>query len=218
MSLQGKFQKAIYPYTRWLDKLINPFAYKYAWPQVSSCSSIMLYTLENDTAELLVTERDPSVGEGQCLSAGGFDEVKDVLKRPNKKRAGRAETYREMFEELGEAIKTIIPYKWYARNVQYVDDILRHIGTGQAAHKDIFRSLQISKAQMDAIMELPPTKEQKGKIKLKFNLNAAKGPVMTNEQIRTLMWRFKYEVEVVAALKWHHKLVRAHTPSLAIAA
>jgi hypothetical protein len=179
----------------------------YEYPQSSGCSSLILYTRDGDFADMLTTQRDVSVGVGRALSAGGFDEVKKMFKTVNRKRPGARDTYREAYEELGKPFKTIVPYKYFLKNAEVVDDINSRMGNTHIVHKVIFRSLLISSAQMNSIIDLPPTEEQKGKLTERFCLHARSGPVATPPEIRQRLAGFKYPHEVAAAVKWHNKMV-----------
>lgn len=194
-------------------KLANLFNwYTYDYPQASPCSNVLIYTRSGNEVSMLVTERDPSVGAGRSLGAGGFDEVKGVLKavQDDFKKAGQmfdgvAETYREMWEELGEDIKTIIPYEDFKRRVEYLWDGLVPRKNYPLVEKVVMRTLEVTQDEMDAIMALPPTQEQIGKKLERFTLNDD-GNVPANSQIvEQVLTGFKYPHEVEAAKMWFER-------------
>lgn len=204
--------------------------YTYEWPQASPCSNVILYTLtpflkageEDQTmVSMLVTKRDASVGEGRSLSAGGFDEVKDTFNRAGEMIDGCEETYREMCEELGEEIKTIIPYDDFKRRVEYLWDgmVPKEQAEGEdfpLVEKVVFRALEITQDQMRAIMALPDTAEQKGKMEEHFVLNDDKAEPVNSQIVEKALTGFKYQHEVEAAKMLYEKLERhakLHAPT-----
>jgi hypothetical protein len=178
-------------------------SYEYEWPQASPCSNIILYTSNGDRLSLMVTFRDESVGAGKSLSAGGFDEVADALSQPAGTMIdGRAETYREMYEELGEELKTILPYESFLARVQYLWDGMVPNANSPLVEKVVMRTLELSPNEMRAIMALPRTEEQAGKMLVDFNLNADPAKATDTSQIDAALTGFRYPHEVEAARMW----------------
>lgn len=178
------------------------FTYDYA--QASPCSNILIYTRSGYDVALLTQKRTAVVGTGRALSAGGFDEVKDMFNEYGKIQEGDAETYREMHEELGEEIKTIIPYDDYHERVAYVWDFSRRIRDTQFVEKVVTRSLEVTQGEMDAILALGNTSEQNGKVLEHFNLKQT-----TDGEIREQLKDFRYPHEVEGAVRWFHQMKRS---------
>ncbi|MEC7028784.1 MAG: hypothetical protein VXW91_03850 [Pseudomonadota bacterium] len=184
-------------------------SYTYEWPQASPCSNIILYTLKGNQLRILVTDRDQSVGIGKSLSAGGFDEVKDAFHRAGEMIDGRAETYREMHEELGEGIKEILPYDDFKRRVYYLWDGLIANAKHPLVEKVVMRAMQVTEAEMSAIMALPSTSEQVGKeIKL-FTLNDDPTRPVDTQIVDHMLTGFKYPHEIEAAKMLYERLESA---------
>lgn len=181
-------------------------SYTYDWAQASPCSNIILYTLHGNQLRVLITDRDKSVGEGKSLSAGGFDDVKNAFYRAGEMIDGREETYREMFEELGEAIKEILPYEDFKHRVYYLWDGMIANAKHPNVEKVVMRAMQVTEAEMAAIMKLPPTSEQAGKeIKL-FELNDDPAVPVDTQIVDHMLTGFKYPHEVEAAKMLYERL------------
>ncbi|HEY8963751.1 MAG TPA: hypothetical protein VIN59_04730, partial [Alphaproteobacteria bacterium] len=176
-------------------------SYTYDWPQASPCSNILIYTREGSILNLLTTQRTSKVGIGRALSAGGFNEVKDMFNEVGKISEGDAETYREMHEELGEAIKQIIPYEDFHERQEYVWDFMRRVRDTIGVESVITRSLEVSQAEMDAILALSSTEEQNGKVIERFDLAKT-----TEDSIRARLSDFHYAHEAEATVRWFKKL------------
>lgn len=179
--------------------------YQYEWPMAAPCSAILIYTRSGNEVRLLTTHRDASVGTGRSLSAGGFYEVKDMFNKTGKIQDGDAEIYREMVEELGEQIKTIIPYEDFEKRVTYVWDCMVTSPDPQIVHNVIFKALEISPAEMEKIMALPRTDEQTGKTIEKFMLNEKESA----ESVLARLADFKYPHEAQATVRWLQALKAA---------
>jgi hypothetical protein len=191
--------------------------FTYDFPQASPCSNISLYTKNGNTVRLLITDRDASVGKGKSLSAGGFDEVKDAFGRAGEMIDGIEETYREMHEELGEEIKEIIPYEDFKARVQYLWDGMVPTSKHPLVEKVVMRYMEVSEAEMDAIMALPSTSEQVGKKLIELELNDDAQAASTDfTSLSDDFNGFKYPHEVVAAQMLLQRLetqARASAPS-----
>lgn len=179
--------------------------YTYKWPMAAPCSAILIYTRSGSELTLLTTHRAPAVGVGRCLSAGGFYEVKDMFNTVGKMQDGRAETYREMVEELGEEINTIIPYEVFAGRVRHLWDGMVTSHDPAIIYNGTFRTLEVSAAEMAAIMVLPPTEEQIGKTLEVFQIDSS----TDDELIARRLADFKYGHEVEAAKMWYAQMARA---------
>ncbi len=146
----------------------------YDFPQGSPCANIILYTQDTDSKgtrlTIMTTIRAPHVGAGRALSAGGFYEVKDMFNEVGKVQNGLKELYRECYEELGEEFKTIIPYEDFERRAQYLWSGMHRIRDTQLVHNILSMTMQISHEEMDAIVALPDTEEQIGKVLETFTL------------------------------------------------
>lgn len=180
--------------------------YTYDYPQASPCSAIVIYTRRGNEVFMLTTVRDASVGEGRSLGAGGFDEVKDAFNRAGEMIDGRQETYREMWEELGEGLKQIIPYESFKSRVQYLWDGLIPSKKHPLVEKVVFRTLEVTQAEMYAILSLPPTSEQKGKKLELFTINDDPNVPVNSQVVQQALIGFKYAHEVEAAKMWFEKL------------
>jgi len=179
--------------------------YTYEWPQTSPCSNIIIYTRDGNDVSILTTERDASVGTGRSLSAGGFDEVKDAFGRAGEMIDGVGETYREMWEELGEEIKTILPYEEFKKNVEYLWDGMVPNARHPLVEKVVFRAIKVTQEQMDAIMALPSTSEQIGKKIEHFTLNDDPDEPVNSQIIEQALTGFKYPHEVKSAQMWFER-------------
>ncbi len=180
-------------------------SYTYDFPQASPCSCVLIYTRDGNDVTLLTTVRDSSVGEGRSLSAGGFDEVKDAFNRAGEMIDGCEETYREMWEELGEDLKDIIPYADFKARVEYLWDGLIPNAKHPLVEKVVFRTLEVSQAEMDAIMALPSTSEQVGKKLERFTLNDDSSVPVNSQLVEKALTGFKYPQEVKAAKMWYER-------------
>lgn len=182
--------------------------YTYDYPQASPCSAIVIYTRSGNQVSMLTTVRDASVGEGRSLGAGGFDEVKNAFNRAGEMIDGREETYREMWEELGEGLKQIIPYADFAARVEYLWDGMIPNKKHPLVEKVVFRTLEVTQAEMDAIVALPPTSEQKGKKLETFTLNDDRSMPVNTQVVEQALTGFKYAHEVEAAKMWFARMER----------
>ena len=188
-------------------------SYTYDFPQASPCSVVLIYTRDDDKLTLLTTKRANIVGPGRSLSAGGFDEVKDTFDKLNNKfnvKAGElvdglAETYREMHEELSEGFKAIISYEEFEKRAEYLWDGMVPTEEFPVVHKVVARTLEVSKAEMEAIMALPSTSEQIGKKLEHFDLNFEKDQKVDTSAIFNALTGFKYDHEVQLAAKWYKR-------------
>lgn len=177
-------------------------SYTYEFPQASPCSNIQIYTRRGNTVRLLITDRAAIVGAGKSLSAGGFDEVKDAFGRAGEMIDGTEETYREMWEELGEGMKEIIPLDDFKRRVEYLWDGMVPKETYPLVEKVVMRALEVTEAEMSAIMALPSTEEQVGKMIEMFTLDSDKSLDAPSTDFTSLSEHFdafKYPHEVTAA-------------------
>jgi hypothetical protein len=186
--------------------------WNYDYPQGMPCGAVMLYTQKDDNVILLTTIRDASVGEGRSLSGGGFYNMRDIFMMKGYNRPGSRELYREMCEELGGEepelqipFKKIVPYRDFLRNAEIVWDGAWHVPGTQFVHSIIQKSLKISDDQMRAILKLPRTKEQKGKVLETFNLKAN----ISGTEIRGRLSDFRYPVEQQGAVRWIRQRQRA---------
>ena len=178
--------------------------YTYKWPMTAPCSAVLIYTRSGSELKLLTTQRHESVGAGRGLSAGGFYEVKDMFNAAGKMQDGRAETYREMFEELGEGIKQILPYDAFAARVRHLWDGMVASDDPAVIHNVTFRMLEVSATEMAAIMALPPTDEQTGKTLEIFQIDSS----TDDELIARRLADFKYGHEVEAAKMWYARMIQ----------
>ena len=183
-------------------------SYTYDYPQASPCSNIVIYTRSGNDVALLTTDRHPSVGAGRSISSGGFDEVKDVFHKAGQMQDGCADTYREMWEELGEALKTILPYDDFKSRVEYLWDGMVATPTHPIVHKIVTRMLEVTQDEMDAIMALPPTTEQVGKKLEHFALNPDPAVPVNTQIVEKALTGFKYPHEVEVAKMWFAKMER----------
>jgi len=181
-------------------------SYIYEFPQASPCSCIVIYTRNGNEVSMLSTVRDASVGVGRSLSAGGFDEVQNAFHRAGQMIDGIEETYREMWEELGIGLQQIIPYEDFKKRVEYLWDGLIPKEQHPLVEKVVFRTLEVTQEEMDAIMALPPTSEQKGKKLETFTLNDDRDVPVNSQIIGQVLTGFKYPHEVEAARMWFEKM------------
>lgn len=185
-----------------MNKEKNPIRYTYEYPQGSPCGAVLLYTQKGAEVTLLTTIRDAIVGEGRSLSGGGFYNMKDIFMMKGYTRPGSRELYREMYEELGDPVKHIVPYRQFLRDAEIVWDGEWHLPGTQSVHSIIQKSLKITDAQMSAILKLPRTAEQKGKALETFNLKAN----LSGTDIRNRIADFRYPVERDGVVRWYRKM------------
>lgn len=185
----------------------------YEYPQASPCGALILYTLDGDKLDVLTTQRAECVGTGRSVAAGGFWEVKHALAVPDITIDGSEELYREFHEELGEEIKTIIPYEQFLQRVEPIWDGMRHIGNGLGVHAITQKSMRVSVSEMAAICALPDTAEQVGKKIESFLLGAFNNAAEAATHIRERLHDFRYPVEVEGVVKLYDRLERAQQPA-----
>ena len=129
-----------------------------------------------------------------------FQSLWEEFGRAGEMIDGVQETYREMHEELGEEIKTILPYEEFKARVQYLWDGMVPTAKYPLVEKVVMRAIEVSEAEMDAIMALPSTTEQRGKYIEEFTLNDDRGAASTDFSTKSKYFaEFKYGHEVTAA-------------------
>ena len=203
--------------------------YTYDFPQASPCGATLLYTIKDNKLTLLTTRRSNAVDDGgkRSLSAGGFAEVKDMISGKTK-AAGesltrilgalksdfsqeqlritdhRQELYREMWEELGKEIKTLIPYQTFIDRSEIMADLNKHT-KGNLVYTARMYAMEISEEVMDQIVALPNTSEQVGKVLETFDLDLY---VNAEKVITERLSDFANADEVIAAFNLYETQLR----------
>ena len=115
--------------------------------------------------------------------------------------------------ELGEEIKTMIPYEQFVQRVEPIWEGMRRIGNSLGVHTVIQKSMRVSTHEMAAICALPDTTEQVGKKIESFLLGAFKNAAEAGAHIRERLSDFRYPIEVEAVVKLYDRLERARQPA-----
>lgn len=181
-----------------------PFMYQYV--QGSPCGALVGYTQHGDELTIMTTFRAAHMGGGRSLMAGGFWEpVKMLPLPPETTRDGDVELYREGFEELGEDMKTLIPYEAFHDRAEHVWDGMVRKGTGLGVHVVVQKSIELTDQEFVAIMNMPPTDEQIGKKPETFLLRSFQSAADAESHIRDRLSDFKYPEEVDAVVRLYNK-------------
>ncbi len=156
-----------------------------------------------EAEEKIETLKGKAASEGKPLDAAfrlQFQSLWEEFGRAGEMIDGVQETYREMFEELGEEMKTILPYEDFKARVQYLWDGMVPTPKYPLVEKVVMRAIEVSEAEMDALMALPSTTEQRGKYIEEFTLNDERGAAPTDFASKSKYFaEFKYRHEVTAA-------------------
>lgn len=186
--------------------------YIYDWPQASPCSAVLIYCrTSRDTVTLLTSlrsrfEEDAPVDKRNHAS-GGFYEVKDMFTEVSKVQDGDAELYREMTEELGKGIADIIPYDDFVKRRKYLWDGMARVRDTHIVHMQVHKTLEVTQAELDQILALPPTKERYGFKVEEFNLDESDlNSGHPDSYVRERLADFLYPTEVDMAVKWYRDL------------
>lgn len=178
----------------------------YDFPQAASCGAVILYTKNGNTLRLLTTKRAEAMGGGRSLSAGGFYEVKEMFNAPvGQVRDGKKDVYREMYEELGEEIKALIPYSAFEKRGEFISEGLVNKGNG-FVNRPAWYALKITEKQMEKVIALSQTNEQVGKVIEEFEIT--KSP--KDGYIQDRLSDFLNPEEIYAAQKWYTKMNQKH--------
>jgi len=187
--------------------------FSYAFPQASPCGAVLIYCRTDPHNVTLLTstrahfEKGDDGSEKRNHAAGGFYEVKDMFTEVSKVQDGDAEIYREMTEELGEGIADIIPYKDFVKRRKYLWDGMTRVRDTMNVHMEVQKTLEVTPAELDKILRLPPTKERSGFKLEDFDIDDSDyNNGHPDSYIRERLVDFLYPSEVDMAVKWFHEL------------
>lgn len=189
----------------------TPPMFTYHFPQGSPCGAVFAYKKEGDAVTLITTVRATHVGPGRSATAGGFWEVGSMLpKDVDTMQDGTAEIYREMHEELGEDIKTILPYDVFASRVEHLwDGMIRK--RGNIVHAVTQKMIELTPDEFDKIIALPKTDEQRGIKCETFLTRHYKDAAEAERDVQKRLSDFRNADELAGAVRWFQKLdTRAH--------
>lgn len=183
---------------------VAPFVYNFV--QGSPCGALVGYKQTGDELTIMTTFRAAHMGGGRSLMAGGFWEPKEMLSlAPETARDGDVDLYREGFEELGEDLKSLIPYENFHERTEYVWDGMVRKGNGLGVNVIVQKAIRLTDQEFTAIMEMPPTSEQVGKKAETFLLRSYNDAAAAEKDIRACLSDFKYPEEVAAVVRLYNK-------------